>query len=67
MTLKKSVLAWQKKYIDSNARRNIFNVNNLADYYNNLETQEKKEQRNREGREKQQRSGQHQGHDDRQR
>jgi hypothetical protein len=67
VTLKKSVPAWQKKYIDSNARRNIDNVNDLADYYNNLETQEKKEQRNREGRDKQQRSGQRQGRDSRQR
>ena len=56
--LKKSVPAWQKKYVDSNARRNIANVNDLADYYSNLEMQEKKEQCNHEGRDKQQHSGQ---------
>jgi hypothetical protein len=41
--LKKCVPAWQKKYTDSNACKNIDNVNNLADYYGNLENQEKKE------------------------
>ena len=33
----------QKKYTDSNARKNIDNVNDLADYYGDLEIQEKKE------------------------
>jgi len=67
VTLKKSVPAWQKKYVDSNARRNIDNISDLADYYANLETQEKKEQRNRDGRDKQHRSGQCQGRDNRHR
>jgi hypothetical protein len=51
MTLKKCVPAWQKKYTDSNARKNIDNVNDLADYYGDLENQEKKEcnQDNRHG------------------
>jgi hypothetical protein len=43
VTLKKCVPAWQKKYTDSNACKNIDNVNDLADYYGNLENQEKKE------------------------
>jgi hypothetical protein len=43
VTLKKCVPAWQKKYTDSNARKNIDNVNDLADYYGDLENQEKKE------------------------
>jgi hypothetical protein len=43
VTLKKCVPAWQQKYTDSNARKNIDNVNDLADYYGNLENQEKKE------------------------
>jgi hypothetical protein len=43
VTLKKCVPAWQKKYTDSNARKNIENVNDLADYYGDLENQEKKE------------------------
>jgi hypothetical protein len=43
VTLKKCVPAWQKKYTDSNARKNIDNVNDLANYYSNLENQEKKE------------------------
>jgi hypothetical protein len=43
VTLKKCVPAWQKKYTDSNARKNIDNVNDLADYCGNLENQEKKE------------------------
>jgi 5'-3' exonuclease len=43
VTLKKCVPAWQKKYIDSNTRKNIENVNDLADYYSDLENQEKKE------------------------
>jgi hypothetical protein len=43
VTLKKCVPAWQKKYTDSNARKKINNVNNLADYYGDLENQEKKE------------------------
>jgi hypothetical protein len=34
--------AWQKKYTDSNARKNIDSIN-VADYYGNLENQEKKE------------------------
>jgi hypothetical protein len=42
VTLKKCVPAWQKKYTDSNARKNI-DVNDLADYYGDLENQEKKE------------------------
>jgi hypothetical protein len=57
----------KKSDIDSNTRQNIDNVNDLADYYNNFKTQEKKEQRNREGRKKQQRSGHYQGHDNSQR
>jgi hypothetical protein len=47
VTLKKCVPAWQEKYTDSNARKNIDNVNDLADCYGNLENQEKKE-RNRD-------------------
>ncbi len=43
MTHKKCVPAWQKKYTDSNAHKNIDNVNDLADYYGDLENQEKKE------------------------
>jgi hypothetical protein len=43
VTLKKCVPAWQKKYTDSNACKNIDNVNDLADYYGDLENQEKKE------------------------
>jgi hypothetical protein len=43
VTLKKCVPAWQKKYTDSNARKNIDNVNDLANYYGDLENQEKKE------------------------
>jgi hypothetical protein len=43
VTLKKCIPAWQKKYTDSNARKNIDNVNDLAVYYGNLENQEKKE------------------------
>jgi hypothetical protein len=43
VTLKKCVPAWQKKYTDSNARKNIDNINNLANYYGDLENQEKKE------------------------
>jgi hypothetical protein len=43
VTLKKCVPAWQKKYTDSNACKNIDNINDLADYYGNLENQEKKE------------------------
>jgi hypothetical protein len=42
VTLKKCVPAWQKKYADSNAHKNIENINNLADYYGHLENQEKK-------------------------
>ncbi len=42
-TLKKCVPAWQKKYTDSNAQKNIKNINALADYYGVLENQEKKE------------------------
>jgi hypothetical protein len=41
--LKRCVPAWQKKYTDSNTHKNIDNVNNLADYYGNLENQVKKE------------------------
>ena len=66
VTFKKSVPAWQKKYINSNACRNIGNANDLADYYNNLETQEKKEQHNHEGHDKQQCSGQCHGCDNKQ-
>jgi hypothetical protein len=40
VTLKKCVPAWQKKYTDSNACKN---VNDLADYYGDLENQENKE------------------------
>jgi hypothetical protein len=43
VTLKKCVPAWQKKYTDSSARKNIDNVNDLANYYGNLENQKKKE------------------------
>jgi hypothetical protein len=43
VTLKKCVPAWQKKYTDRNACKNINNVNDLADYYGDLENQEKKE------------------------
>jgi hypothetical protein len=43
VTLKKCVPAWQKKYTDSNAHKNIDNVNDLADYYGDFENQEKKE------------------------
>ncbi len=43
VTLKKCVFAWQKKYTDSNACKNIDNINDLADYYGNPENQEKKE------------------------
>jgi hypothetical protein len=43
VTLKKCVPAWQKKYTDSNARKNIDNVNDLVNYYGDLENQEKKE------------------------
>ncbi len=43
VTLKKCVHAWQKNHTDSNAHKNIDNVNDLANYYGNLETQEKKE------------------------
>jgi hypothetical protein len=43
VTLKKCVPAWQKKYTNSNAGKKTDNVNNLADYYGNLENQEKKE------------------------
>jgi hypothetical protein len=39
VTLKKCVPAWQKKYADSNAHKNIDNINNLADYYGHLENQ----------------------------
>jgi hypothetical protein len=43
VTLKKCVPAWQKKYTDSNAGKKTDNVNNLANFYGNLENQEKKE------------------------
>jgi hypothetical protein len=44
MTLKKCVPAWQKKHTDSNAHKNIDNINDLANYYyGHLENQEKKE------------------------
>ena len=49
VTLKKSVPAWQEKYINSNAHQNIDNMNDLANYYTNLENQEKKEQGIHEG------------------
>jgi hypothetical protein len=42
VTLKKCVPAWQKKYTDSNACKNIDKVNDLANYYSDLENQEKK-------------------------
>ncbi|NIV94233.1 hypothetical protein GWN42_15950, partial [candidate division KSB1 bacterium] len=37
VTLKKCVPAWQKKYTESNARKNIEDINDLADYYADLE------------------------------
>jgi hypothetical protein len=43
VTLKKHVPAWQKKDTDSNAHKNIDNINDLANYYSDLENQEKKE------------------------
>jgi hypothetical protein len=43
MILKKCVPAWQKKYTDSNTCKNIDNINDLANYYGDLENQEKKE------------------------
>jgi hypothetical protein len=42
VTLKKCVPTWQKKYTDSNTRKNIDNVNDLTDYFGDLENQEKK-------------------------
>jgi hypothetical protein len=36
VTLKKCVPAWEKKYTDSNARKKIDNVNDLANSYGNL-------------------------------
>jgi hypothetical protein len=41
VTLKKCVPAWQKNFTDSNACTNINNINDLADYYGDLENQEK--------------------------
>jgi hypothetical protein len=61
VTLKKCVPAWQKKCTDSNARKNIDNVNDLADYYGNLENQEKKEC-NRDNRHGNRNSSQGQNH-----
>ncbi len=34
---------FQREYTDSNAHKNIDNINDLANYYGNLENQEKKE------------------------
>jgi hypothetical protein len=43
VTLKTCVPAWQKKYTDSNTRKNIDNINDLSDYYGDLENQKKNE------------------------
>jgi hypothetical protein len=57
VTLKKCVPAWQKKFTDSNAHKNMDNVNDLADYYGDLENQEKKEH-NRDNRHRDRNSSQ---------
>jgi hypothetical protein len=59
VTLKKCVPAWQKKYIESNACKNIDNINDLANYYGNQQNQEKKDHnKDNQHRDKNSRQGQ---------